>query len=193
MAEFKPIKTTSSKLDSLAKKEGQFIITTDDGKLYYDESISSRISIGNSNGETVKKWVWVSNVNFNNPNQMSVTGNHYYMQSDNVNQKQYTEMQVFFSFYSCNLGGTFINYNTYYLSVNTDSTDANRFITIPLFSTLNSEIKLVGIITVTLSQTSDNYINYFNVKFDKTSDFPSYDSSASFSKQNNPTLKVFMR
>lgn len=32
MAEFKPIKTISSKLNNITKKEGQFIITTDTKK-----------------------------------------------------------------------------------------------------------------------------------------------------------------
>lgn len=51
MAEFKPIKTISSKLNNITKKEGQFIITTDTKKIYYDKDATSRIEF--SGGSSV--------------------------------------------------------------------------------------------------------------------------------------------
>lgn len=55
MAKFKPYKILSSKLSSLAKKEGQLIITTDDKKIYLDESSTNRICIGIYADEVLSK------------------------------------------------------------------------------------------------------------------------------------------
>lgn len=45
MALFKPYKIQSSQLNSLPKKEGQLIVTTDDKALYIDISNSQRIKV----------------------------------------------------------------------------------------------------------------------------------------------------
>lgn len=45
MAAFKPIKTTSTKLSTIAIKEGQMILCTDTGLLYFDASATSRVAV----------------------------------------------------------------------------------------------------------------------------------------------------
>lgn len=52
MALFKPYKITSSRLNSLPIKEGQFIFTTDDQALYVDVSNSLRIKV---NADVISK------------------------------------------------------------------------------------------------------------------------------------------
>lgn len=49
MAEFKPIKCLSSKLDNITKKEGQFIVTTDTKKIYLDIDNYTRIEFYEEN------------------------------------------------------------------------------------------------------------------------------------------------
>lgn len=44
MAIFKPFSGSSDKLDNLPVKDGQFIITTDNGKIYFDDN-QDRIEI----------------------------------------------------------------------------------------------------------------------------------------------------
>lgn len=54
MAQFKPYVTTNNKIEdttNLPIKEGQFIVTTDDGKIYLDTS-SKRVLVGNSKDTT---------------------------------------------------------------------------------------------------------------------------------------------
>ena len=52
MALFKPYKITSDKLNSLAIREGQFIIVTDTEEIYVDKSATERIKLGGGNGVT---------------------------------------------------------------------------------------------------------------------------------------------
>ena len=52
MALFKPYKITSDKLNSLAIREGQFIIVTDTEEIYVDKSATERIKLGSGNGVT---------------------------------------------------------------------------------------------------------------------------------------------
>lgn len=45
MAQFKPYRITQAQLNSLAIKEGQFICTTDTGRMYLDVTNTERISL----------------------------------------------------------------------------------------------------------------------------------------------------
>lgn len=59
MALFKPYKIQSSQLNSLPKKEGQFIITTDTKKIYLDINNTTRAVLNpDSNYET---WTFTLN------------------------------------------------------------------------------------------------------------------------------------
>lgn len=51
---FKPYRVTSSQLNSLAIKEGQFIITTDTKMIYADISSSQRIQLGSAEGINIE-------------------------------------------------------------------------------------------------------------------------------------------